>query len=264
VKKLSFILILAGILTAAVPVVGQLYTLREQKQLMEGWEAEQQIISLEQPVVNPGEEYLELERVFSDQRHEDEDLEGEEASLQTNQQVNLQTDQPANPQPTGTAKPSKTDTEATPVQSSVPAVKKPVKPKVAQKVLGIMRIDKIKVKSPVVEGVKAENLKVGLGHIPGTSEIGQVGNTAIAGHRSYTFGRFFNRLDELENDDEIVIAAGDKTYTYKVYEKLIVEPSDTSVLSSDDKESILTLITCHPIYIASHRLIIHARLEKTA
>lgn len=147
------------------------------------------------------------------------------------------------------------------VPKPVTASGKAEKSKSKQKVLGVMKIDKIKVNTPVVEGVKPENLSAGVGHIPGTAAIGEAGNTAIAGHRSYTFGRFFNRLDELNEEDEIIIDNKEKTFRYKVYEKLIVEPSDTSVLEWDDSGSILTLITCHPIYVASHRLIIHARLE---
>ena len=50
---------------------------------------------------------------------------------------------------------------------------------------------------------------------------------------------------------------------YIVYEKLIVKPDDVSVIKGDKSDSILTLVTCTPIYIASHRLIIHARLEET-
>lgn len=132
----------------------------------------------------------------------------------------------------------------------------------SQKLLGILKIDKINVDVPIVQGTKEENLKIGVGHLIGTSDLGQVGNCALAGHRSYTFGKFFNRLNELEIEDKIVIITKDTNYTYAVYKKYIVEPTDISVLEGNKNEKILTLITCEPIYTATHRLIIHAKVEE--
>ena len=71
--------------------------------------------------------------------------------------------------------------------------------------LGLIEIKKIKVNLPIVEGVESSNLKAGIGHIPGSAGLGQLGNSALAGHRSYTFGNFFNRLDELQIGDIITI-----------------------------------------------------------
>jgi sortase A len=124
--------------------------------------------------------------------------------------------------------------------------------------LGTLYIDKFGLELKIVEGASEQNLEFFIGHLAGTSAIGEIGNTAIAGHRSYVFGNFFNRLDELEKDDEIKIEANGKTYIYKVYETLVVEPNDISVLKRSRTQSVLTLITCHPLYISSHRLIIHA------
>ncbi len=125
-------------------------------------------------------------------------------------------------------------------------------------VLGIIKIDKIKLKLPILEGATEKNLKKGAARIKGTSAIGEVGNVALAGHRSHTNGRFFNRLDELEVGDQIVIETDNKTYYYKIYKKIIVEPEDISVLDHNNKDHILTLVTCHPLYKATERLIIHA------
>ena len=129
-----------------------------------------------------------------------------------------------------------------------------------QKVLGIIKINKIKVNLPIVEGVESHNLKAGIGHIPGTAGLGQKGNCALAGHRSYTFGRFFNRLDELEAGDKVVVMTKEREYTYSIYEKIIVLPEDVYVLKSKGDESTVTLITCTPVRKATHRLIIYGRL----
>jgi sortase A len=114
--------------------------------------------------------------------------------------------------------------------------------------LGTISIDKIKVKSIIVEGVKPDNLRTGIGHMPGTALPGQPGNCVLTGRRSYTFGRFFNRLDELEIGDAIVLSDKEADYTYIVFERSEVLPTDLSILESNDGESIATLITCTPIY----------------
>ena len=129
------------------------------------------------------------------------------------------------------------------------------------KVLGIIKIDKIDIRMPIVEGTTQENLSVGIGHIPGTAGLGMNGNAALAGHRNYTFGRFFSRLDELKKGDKVTIITKTKTYTYIIYEKLVVLPDDVSVLKYKENDNIITLITCTPMRASTHRLIIHARLK---
>lgn len=128
--------------------------------------------------------------------------------------------------------------------------------------LGILEIEKIDLRLPVLNGASLANLKIGAGLLEDTAEIGAPGNTVLTAHRSYTYGRFFNRLDEIEAGDEIVIATQENTYRYVVYNKVIVEPEDTSVVRGNEEEKILTLVTCHPIHNATHRLIVQARIEQ--
>lgn len=132
----------------------------------------------------------------------------------------------------------------------------------SQQVMGIITIAKIKISLPIVQGVKKENLRVGIGHMPETCSPGEVGNCVLAGHRSYTFGQFFNRLDELYIGDVILITTKKGNYRYIIYKKLVVVPEDVSVLNTIINERSLTLITCTPIRVATHRLIIKARLIK--
>lgn len=128
--------------------------------------------------------------------------------------------------------------------------------------MGIIKISKINLKLPIYDGTSERYLKVGAGRIKGTSALGEIGNVALAGHRSYTYGRFFNRLDEIEAGDEIIIEEGNKTYIYTVYKTHIVEPSDVSVLYRNNKDRVLTLVTCTPIDTATHRLIVHAVMKE--
>ena len=135
-----------------------------------------------------------------------------------------------------------------------------VEPAYEPTILGRIKIPKINESLLLVEGVKSKDLKVGAGHIPGTAMPGEIGNCAIAGHRNYTFGSYFNRLDEVAVGDIITIDYGKKSFAYEVYEILVVLPEDTSVLNYNDQDKVLTLITCTPVRVATHRLIVHALL----
>jgi sortase A len=115
---------------------------------------------------------------------------------------------------------------------------------------------------PIFYGTSNAILKIGAGQIEGTSGLGQIGNTVLASHRSHTFGRLFNRLDELKAGDEIYVVVKDKTYKYKVYDKLVVLPKDVSVLKRNKTDKLLTLVTCDPMINPTHRLIIQAKIAE--
>jgi sortase A len=120
---------------------------------------------------------------------------------------------------------------------------------------------KIGVDRVVVEGVSVADLKKGPGHYPGTAMAGQLGNMVISGHRT-TYGAPFNRLDELQVGDEIVVYDRSGPFKYLVSEKKIVKPTAVEVLDPTS-DARLTLTTCHPKFSARERLIIVAHLEGT-
>jgi sortase A len=126
-----------------------------------------------------------------------------------------------------------------------------------------LEIPRIGVAQFVVAGVRTDDLKKGPGHYPTTPFPGELGNSAIAGHRT-TFGEPFLRLDELEVGDEIIITTLDGLrYVYRVTGTLIVTPDDFWVVSTSDPErATLTLTTCHPRYSARERLIVFAELDE--
>ncbi|WP_226536306.1 class D sortase [Fictibacillus halophilus] len=129
-------------------------------------------------------------------------------------------------------------------------------------IIGKLSINKIDLTIPIMEGASQANLKVAAGHMKGTSPIGETGNAAIAAHRSYTYGKQFNRLPEVESGDLIQVETTQKILTYKITEKLLVLPTDLSVLQNNTNESIITLITCHPMKNPTHRYIVKAVLQK--
>jgi sortase A len=124
--------------------------------------------------------------------------------------------------------------------------------------IGTIKIPKIGVDKIFVEGTGRDDLKKGPGHYPGTPLPGQVGNAAIAGHRT-TYGAPFYNLDQLEVGDEIVTTSVVGSYTYAVTDKLIVRPEDVYVVDNTP-DAELTLTTCNPKLSARQRLVIKAKL----
>ncbi len=126
--------------------------------------------------------------------------------------------------------------------------------------LGVIEIPKIELTAAIGKDVSTETLKYSVGHFEGTALPGEKGNCSIAGHRSYTYSEFFNRLDELAIGDEITIKTPEGTFKYVVYDKFVVEPSRVEVLD-ETEDATLTLVTCTPVRIATHRLIVKAMLQ---
>ncbi|MBV9661788.1 MAG: class E sortase, partial [Acidimicrobiales bacterium] len=121
-------------------------------------------------------------------------------------------------------------------------------------------IPKIGVDKFVVEGTNEDDLRRGPGHYQGTALPGQVGNTAIAGHRT-TYGAPFFRLNELGPGDTIKITdLQDHIWVYTVSEPpQVVSPNDVAVLDPTPFAQ-LTLTTCNPRFSATSRLVVFARL----
>lgn len=126
-----------------------------------------------------------------------------------------------------------------------------------------IRIPRIAVDTIVVQGIDRSDLRRGPGHYPDTPLPGQVGNAAIAGHRT-TYGAPFGNLDQLEEGDRIFTRTAQGSFTYEVYEaNLVVKPTDVQVLEPDRfRPATLTLTTCNPKYSAAQRLVVKAVLQE--
>lgn len=130
--------------------------------------------------------------------------------------------------------------------------------------VAIIELPTIGVKKFVVAGVQTADLKKGPGHYPDTPFPGELGNAAIAGHRT-TYGEPFRQLDELELGDEIKVTdLFGREFVYRVTGTQIVGPSDSWVVATTDPtRAVLTLTTCHPEFSAKQRLIVSAELDTT-
>lgn len=123
----------------------------------------------------------------------------------------------------------------------------------------------------IVEGVSRADLRHGPGHYPGTALPGQVGNFAVAGHRT-TFGAPFGRLGELRPGDAVVLETAHSWLTYRVTGSRIVAPTAVSVTAPvpgaptrRPTAAMLTLTTCNPRYSDRQRLVVFGVLaEKLA
>lgn len=130
-------------------------------------------------------------------------------------------------------------------------------------------IPKINVEVPVVYDASSTQekdiqtaLERGVVHYSSTSNPGEVGNTVVVGHSSNNLlnsGKYkfaFVLLNKLEVGDTFSLTKNSKRYVYKVYDKKIVKPTDTSVLGPADKPATATLITCDPPGTSINRLIV--------
>lgn len=127
--------------------------------------------------------------------------------------------------------------------------------------IGTLNVPSIGLDMPVVDGTTDVDIAISAGHMLGTAYPGQIGNSVIVGHRGYSYGRLFNRLDELTKGDQIAVTYNGQTYQYTVYQSKVVLPTDTSVTNQTNKAKVLTLITCTPLYSSDYRLVIHAVLN---
>ncbi len=132
-----------------------------------------------------------------------------------------------------------------------------------------LRINKIGVDVLVVEGTTPSALRAGAGHYKGTPLPGEAGNVAIAGHRT-TFGRPFNRVNELAPGDVAEMQTPFAVYTYRAVAPFaghsnpwIVAPTDYGVVGQKGVDHGLTLTSCHPKGSARQRIIVRFELVGT-
>ncbi len=120
---------------------------------------------------------------------------------------------------------------------------------------------------PLYEGTTTDVLQRGIGHYVDTAGPGEVGNLAMAGHRT-TYGKPFNKIAELKKRDVVLVETKETWYVYRVTGHEIVAPNQVSVLlpvpDEPDAEptlAVLTMTSCHPEFSARERYVVHATLD---
>jgi len=124
--------------------------------------------------------------------------------------------------------------------------------------VGRLLIPRIGVSQIVVQGTGSGQLDRGPGHYPQTFLPGLGKVTAIAGHRT-TFGAPFRHIDNVRAGDLITFRLPYATFVYRVTGHRIVRSDDWSIIKPHGYDE-LVLSACHPLYSASHRWVVFARL----
>lgn len=121
-----------------------------------------------------------------------------------------------------------------------------------------LRIAAIDLDLPVYHGTSDETLLEGLGHLEGTSlPVGGVGTRAvITGHRGLATATMFTNLNRVSAGDEFTIEVFGEVLTYRVIETKVVEPAQTEELRADSERDLVTLVTCTPLGVNTHRILV--------
>lgn len=131
-------------------------------------------------------------------------------------------------------------------------------------VMGYLVIDKINVKLLISHGVTEDILKEGIGHLEGTSfpAEGESVHSVLFGHRGLPTSILFTDLDQLKEGDVFEIYTADRILTYTVDQIMVVTPEETDELLIDEGKNYVTLLTCTPYGINTHRLYVRGVLTE--
>ena len=133
-------------------------------------------------------------------------------------------------------------------------------------IMGYITIPKIGVELPVYHGTSDGVLQVAAGHLEGSSLPGGGAGThaVISAHRGLPSAKLFTNLDELEVGDTFTITVLDRVLTYEVDQISIVLPTETDLLQPVEGKDYVTLMTCTPYGINTHRLLVRGKRIENA
>lgn len=124
--------------------------------------------------------------------------------------------------------------------------------------MGYVEIPKINIKVPVYHTTSTEVLEKAAGHLEGSSLPigGENSHAVISAHRGLPSAALFTDLDKLKEGDHFLICVLDEILCYEVDQIAVVEPDDTDLLGVEDGKDLVTLFTCTPYGVNSHRLLV--------
>ena len=123
-----------------------------------------------------------------------------------------------------------------------------------------LAIPSIDVRLPVYHGTRDDTLQKGLGHLYGSAlpTGGEGFHSVITGHTGLTNATLFDDLVDVQVGDAIYLSTFGERMKYEVYDIEVVLPEETDSLRAEEGRDLLTLITCTPYGINTHRLLVHA------
>lgn len=124
--------------------------------------------------------------------------------------------------------------------------------------MGSLEIPKISLKLPVYHGTEEKVLASGIGHLEESSlPVGGVNShSVLTGHRGLPNAQLFTRLDELEMEDIFSLNINNHKLSYRVCEINVVRPEEVEILGIQDGRDLVSLVTCTPYGINTHRLVV--------
>ena len=124
--------------------------------------------------------------------------------------------------------------------------------------MGRLKVPAADIDLPIYHGTDDETLLRGLGHLEGTSLPvgGQGQRTVVTGHRGLAEARMFTDLDKVQIGDTFTFEVFGEVLTYRVFDKKVVDPGETEALRSEPGRDLATLVTCTPLGINTHRILI--------
>ena len=124
--------------------------------------------------------------------------------------------------------------------------------------MGYIDIPKIDIVLPIYHGTSEKVLQSGVGHLKNTSLPvgGESSHAVLSGHRGLANAKIFTDLNKMEIGDVFYIKVLHHTFAYQVDQILTVEPSDTEALQIEKGKDYVTLVTCTPFAINTHRLLV--------
>ena len=124
--------------------------------------------------------------------------------------------------------------------------------------MGSVEIPKINIKIPIYHTTEEDVLNKGAGHLEGSSlPVGGANTHAvISAHRGLPSASLFTDLDQMKVGDHFLLHVLDETLCYEVDKISVVKPEDTSALAVEDGQDLVTLLTCTPYGVNTHRLLI--------
>ncbi|PWT29498.1 class C sortase [Butyrivibrio fibrisolvens] len=128
-------------------------------------------------------------------------------------------------------------------------------------IIGYLEIENIGVNLPIYHGVEESVLSVGIGHLPGTSfPTGTAStHTVLSGHRGLPSAELLTNLDQMIEGDTFLLHIMDQVFAYEVDSINIVLPNETESLYIYDGEDYVTLVTCTPYGVNTHRLLVRGK-----
>ena len=125
-------------------------------------------------------------------------------------------------------------------------------------IMGTIEIPKIKITLPIFHGSGEEVLAKAAGHLEGSSlpAGGENTHAVITAHRGLPSAALFTDLDKMKKGDHFLLHILDDTLCYQVDKITVIEPEDTKVMGVEDGMDLVTLVTCTPYGVNSHRLLV--------